>query len=235
MVMGDNNQDRLDLVDDVDLPMTPGMSGTQLSAPPGRFRPPLPVLSSQDIAALQAGERVQKQTRNRGAGSGMVVVDVRADPDLVINFLTSYDRYTEMIDTVRDCQVFSKRGDTTKVEVTVSRFRLHIRVLMSLLRDKNMIKFELDPECTKAGKAVLREATGFFFVESPPDRSEGYSRVWLSAKVDVNRFVPGAIVDYAAGRALPRASNWIKPVCEAAQRKRLRAAAVTSSGGTVGT
>lgn len=92
---------------------------------------------------------------------------------------------------------------------------------MSLLRDQNMIQFELDPDCTKAGRAVLREATGFFYVESPPDRP-GYSRVWLYAEVDVNRFVPGVIVDYAAGRALPRASNWIKPTCEAAQRKKLR-------------
>lgn len=84
-----------------------------------------------------------------------------------------------------------------------------------------MIQFELDPDCTKAGRAVLREATGFFYVESPPDRP-GYSRVWLYAVVDVNRFVPGVIVDYAAGRALPRASTWIKPTCEAAQRKKLR-------------
>ena len=89
-----------------------------------------------------------------------------------------------------------------------------------------MVRFELDPDCTKAGRAVLREATGFFFVESPPDRP-GYSRVWLCAEVDVNRFVPGVIVDYAAGRALPRASNWLKPTCEAAQRKRLRELAST--------
>lgn len=108
------------------------------------------------------------------------------------------------------------------MEVTVSRFKLHIRVVMSLLRERNMVQFELDPDCTKAGRAVLGEATGFFYVESPPDRP-GFSRVWMLAKVDVNRFVPGAIVDYAAGRALPRASNWIKPTCEAAQRRKLRA------------
>ena len=29
----------------------------------------------------------------------------------------------------------------------------------------------------------------------------------------MNRFVPGVIVDYVAGRALPRASNWLKPTC----------------------
>lgn len=106
----------------------------------------------------------------------------------------------------------------------MSRFRLHIRVVMTRLLDRNMVTFELDPDCRKAGRAVLREATGFFYVESPSDRP-GYSRVWLMASVDVNRFVPGAIVDYAAGRALPRASTWIKPVCEARQRRKPRASA----------
>ncbi|CAM9657045.1 unnamed protein product, partial [Ascophyllum nodosum] len=40
-------------------------------------------------------------------------------------------------------------------------------------------------------------------------------------------FVPGVIVDYVAGRALPRASNWLKPTCE---RKKLRELASTRRG-----
>lgn len=138
-------------------------------------------------------------------------------PDQFLTINPPYFRVLPCPVLLRACFVLSGQ-----VEVTVSRFKLHIRVLMSLLRDRNMVQFELDPDCTKAGRAVLREATGFFYVESPPDRP-GFSRVWMLAKVDVNRFVPGAIVDYAAGRALPRASNWIKPTCEAAQRRKLRA------------
>ncbi|CBJ29186.1 conserved unknown protein [Ectocarpus siliculosus] len=191
----------------------------------GEGRPALPLLDDEDLTQLRAGQRVQKQTRQGGSGSGSVVVDVRADPDVVLGLLTKYEDYAEMIDTVRECEVFpqGETADSRKVGVMVSRFKLHIRVVMSLLRERNMVQFELDPDCTKAGRAVLREATGFFYVESPPDRP-GFSRVWMLAKVDVNRFVPGAIVDYAAGRALPRASNWIKPTCEAAQRRKLRAA-----------
>ncbi|CAN0409718.1 unnamed protein product [Pylaiella littoralis] len=188
-------------------------------------RPALPLLTEEDLTQLRAGQRVQKQKREGGSGSGSVVVDVRADPDVVLGLLTKYEDYADMIDTVRQCEVFpiGETDDARKVEVTVSRFKLHIRVVMSLLRERNMVQFELDPDCTKAGRAVLRQATGFFYVESPPDRP-GFSRVWMLAKVDVNRFVPGAVVDYAAGRALPRASNWIKPTCEAAQRRLLRSA-----------
>lgn len=92
---------------------------------------------------------------------------------------------------------------------------------MTRLRDSNMVRFEMDPNCNKAGRAVLREASGFFYVESLPDRP-GFTRVWLTATVNVHRFVPGAIVNYAAARALPRASSWVKPTCEATQRKKAR-------------
>ena len=36
----------------------------------------------------------------------------------------------------------------------------------------------------------------------PDDRPDGYVRVWLSAHLVISRAVPGAVVDYAASRAL---------------------------------
>lgn len=70
--------------------------------------PELPVLSEEDLTQLRAGQRVQKQTRNGGSGSGSVVVDVRADPDIVLGLISKYEDYAEMIDTVRQCEVFDE-------------------------------------------------------------------------------------------------------------------------------
>jgi hypothetical protein len=53
--------------------------------------------------------------------------------------------------------------------------------------------------------------------------------VWLAASLHVNSFVPGFIVDYAAARALPRATTWLKPTIEAAQRVKSREAARSAS------
>ncbi|CAN0022667.1 unnamed protein product [Phaeothamnion confervicola] len=189
-------------------------------------RPDLPVLAEEDLRLLAMGMRVQKQTREGGAGSGLAVVDVRADPGTVLELLTAYDDYASMIDTVRSAKIFGpRRGPTVKAEFTMSRFQLHVRVLMTQLAGKrgggDVIEFVLDPDCTGAGKSVLREAMGFWFVEPTPGRP-GYSRIWMSARVHVSSFVPGFIVDYAAARALPRASVWLKPTCEAAQRRKER-------------
>lgn len=83
----------------------------------GEGRPALPLLDEEDLTQLRAGQRVQKQTRQGGSGSGSVVVDVRADPDVVLGLLTKYEDYAEMIDTVRECGVFpqGETADSRKV------------------------------------------------------------------------------------------------------------------------
>lgn len=83
-------------------------------------RPALPLLTEEDLTQLRAGQRVQKQKREGGSGSGSVVVDVRADPDVVLGLLTKYEDYADMIDTVRQCEVFpiGETDDARKVRAT---------------------------------------------------------------------------------------------------------------------
>jgi hypothetical protein len=71
-----------------------------------------------------------------------------------------------------------------------------------------------------ASALYVLQAHGFWFVEQTPELRPGYSRIWMVASLTVNNFVPGFIVDYAARRALPRASTWLRPTCESAQRAR---------------
>jgi hypothetical protein len=54
----------------------------------------LPQLTIDEQEQLQRGERVQRQVRHGGAGSGLVVVDVRAQPATVMEVLQSYRAYT---------------------------------------------------------------------------------------------------------------------------------------------
>lgn len=70
-----------------------------------------------------------------------------------------------------------------------------------------MIQFRLDSD---RPNLVMRSADGFWWVEQPADRPEGVSRVWLTANIVVSRLVPALVVDYAAGRALPRATAWLQ-------------------------
>mmetsp|Transcript_3296 Transcript_3296/g.5135 ORF Transcript_3296/g.5135 Transcript_3296/m.5135 type:complete len:265 (+) Transcript_3296:198-992(+) len=176
----------------------------------------LPKLTASDLAMLQAGERVQKQRRNGRAGTGWVVVDVDAAPDVVFEGLSAFDSYEEMIPTVRGVDTYYKSADICKAEFSLSKFRLKINAEHKVYPEQQLIRFKLDSE---RPNLVLRQATGFWLVEPHPDRDTS-SRVWLSARIVASRVVPTLVVDYAACRALPRATSWIQPHFARVQQRR---------------
>ena len=55
-----------------------------------------------------------------------------------------------------------------------------------------------------------------------------YTRVWLLCELRVSPLLPQFITDYAASRAMPRATTWIKPVVEAAATLWLKKTDTTS-------
>jgi hypothetical protein len=172
----------------------------------------LPVLSNFDVAALRRGERVQKQDRLGRSGYGFVVLDVDATPEDVFDALTQISDYQEMIPTVRGVKVYSKTANMVAAELYLSRFYLKLNVIHSILRDNRIVKFRLD---TSKPNLVLRKAEGFWYVQSvdggsPDNPGSAKSRVYLSADIVASRLVPTMIVDYAAARALPRATTWLQ-------------------------
>jgi len=167
----------------------------------------LPTLSRRDLQQLQIGERVEKQNRDGRSGNGLVVLDVKASVEDIFEVLASFDRYEKIIPTVRSSNIYSSTQDMTVAEFSLSRFRLKVNVVNRVYPEKRLIKFSLDPS---RPNLVLRQADGFWYVEKLADRP-GYSRVWLSASVVASRLIPTVIVDYAAKRALPRASSWLQP------------------------
>ena len=58
---------------------------------------------------------------------------------------------------------------------------------------------------------MFEEAEGFWHVQVPTDRPQGYCRVYLMANVVATAMMPSLILDYAASRALPRATKWLQP------------------------
>eukprot|EP00640_Fibrocapsa_japonica_P006450 CAMPEP_0113939912 /NCGR_PEP_ID=MMETSP1339-20121228/6139_1 /TAXON_ID=94617 /ORGANISM="Fibrocapsa japonica" /LENGTH=172 /DNA_ID=CAMNT_0000943555 /DNA_START=450 /DNA_END=968 /DNA_ORIENTATION=+ /assembly_acc=CAM_ASM_000762 len=167
---------------------------------------------------LMNGQRVQKQFRQGKEGMGVAVVDLKADEETLWAVLTNFRRYPAMIPTIRDGIMFSERKNTAKVEYLLSRFKLPVRCIMQYKPEKSMLEFELDPDCKTS---VFKSAVGFWFCEPSPNRP-GYVRVWLKGEVVCSKLVPGFIVDYGAAKALPRASEWLKPMVEAEFKKRQR-------------
>lgn len=203
----------------------------------------LPVLSTEQMKMLSAGERVQFQSDMGREGYGFVVVDVHAPAAVVWECLLDFYSYPQIISTVRDVEMFTsthlkqdyrseellekyedgtfatlKHGvpSVTRAAFTLSKFRLKIAAIHKYRPHPagDYMIFTLDPACTNM---VLKYAKGTWHTQSNPDgKGDNYTRVWLLCELKVSPLLPQWITDYAARRAMPRATTWIKPHVEAA-------------------
>ncbi|KAJ1472317.1 hypothetical protein T484DRAFT_1975585 [Baffinella frigidus] len=153
--------------------------------------PLLPELSAGDLVQLGEGQRVQRQTRSGRVGTGMVVVDVCADVGTCLSVLTDVDRYPERIKTVREAITYECGDRLRKTQFQLSRFRLQINTELRCEKERNLLSFKMDPQ---RPAPFLNQADGFWHLQA--------------------QVLPTAIVDYAAARALPRATKWLRPVME---------------------
>ena len=168
----------------------------------------LPDLTTQDKRALAAGKTIEKQNRNGYRGTGLVVIDIQFSPDVVFDTLTQFSKYPDMIPIVKSSRIISNDDLTTIAEYVFTRFLLRVNVKHTVLKEERIVKFTLDPNVKNP---VFREADGFWHVEIPNDRPEGYCRVYLSAQIVIHKIVPTLLIDYAAATALSRATAWLKP------------------------
>lgn len=226
-----NNNDRLQ----VDAVLSSG------KVEPLPFR--LPQLTTEQREILKKGERVQEQSKMGREGSGYVVLDVKAPPYIVWECLLDFEKYPEYIGTVRSMTMFTNMhlkqsyitekpvlpgtgremrhygtASNTRASFVLSKFQLNIAAVHKYRPhpDGHYMEFSLDKACRNV---VLKDAKGIWYTENEPDGRKGYTRVWLLCELAVSRMLPTFIVDYTAKRAMPRASNWIKPTVAALKRE----------------
>lgn len=170
----------------------------------------LPELTAEDREEIAAGEQVRKQERNGKTGWGFVVGDVDAPPPIVMKVLSAFEDYASFIPVVRKADVVSRSVtaegfETASCNYRVSRFWLPMSALQTVEHENGLVRFELDHSATGC---VLQEATGFWHVAPSPNGSG--SRVWFCVGLHACEWLPTWLVDYAAARALRRATGWLK-------------------------
>jgi len=200
-----------------------GLEGLQAAHRPQRTAPhaargwELPELTQAELRQLRRGLAVRRQELRGRRGFGLFVVDVRAPPAVVFQCLQSFESYPRMIPTVRGAEVRARVGLSSKgafsarAHYKVSRFSLGVSVVHAVDPAAGTIDFDLDEACAKL---VLQEAHGSWRVEPVPGVRRNESRVWLRIRLRASKLLPRWLLDYAAERALGRATSWLKPFME---------------------
>lgn len=176
----------------------------------------LPKLAAEDLERLRARLPVLKQQRRGGVGSGLVVVDVAAPASIVMDCLRSFEDYAQMIPVVRKVDV-TARGTTAngvtfaKANYKISKFWIPVSCVHAVHEASYVVHFDLDES---AGCTVLKEASGFWHVEQSPGDQPENCRVWLVVELRAAALLPHWLIDYAAERALRRATSWLQPHVE---------------------
>lgn len=198
----------------------------------------LPQLTPEQFKKLREDERIEEQSKMGRDGSGFVVFDVPAAPYAVWECLLDFETYPEKIGTVRSMRMFTSThlkqsyiaekpvppgtgmetrhygmASISRAAFVLSKFRLNIAAIHRYQPHPHghYMIFTLDKACTNA---VLQDAKGIWYTEENPDGREGYTRVWLLCELKVSPMLPTFIVDYAAKRAMPRATAWLAPTVE---------------------
>lgn len=188
--------------------------------------PVLPKLTADEQQQLGSGKQVQCQVRQGHFGWGFVVDEIAAPPSLVLSCLSSFENYPDIIPVVRSATVASLGLSSTGLLTVsafyrLSKFWLGVPTVHTIDPGSRTVTFDLDPKATGSHGLVLREATGYWHVEE----SGSGSRVWLSVKLRAASLLPHWFVDYAAERALRRATNRLKPYVEETWKQRQQQAA----------
>lgn len=173
------------------------------------------LLTEADAQQLAQGLTVLRQVQLGPVGTGLVVMDVDAPPSLVIERLSAFEEYAGIIPVVRQSDVTSRgsRPDGTvhaRADYRISKFWLGVSVVHKVDYADGTVSFELD---ASVGRAVLHEAAGTWRVEPVADKPAS-CRVWLEVGLRASSLLPHWIIDYAARRALRRATSWLKPYME---------------------
>jgi ribosome-associated toxin RatA of RatAB toxin-antitoxin module len=181
-------------------------------------KPPKVKLTAGDLTALAKGEPVKKQMESKGSkgGRGLAVQDIAAPPEVVWGRILDFERYPKMVDNVKACSVYARKGEHIKTRFVIGTFAISIEYFIDHVvnQEQGWMTWTLD--YTK--ESELHDSVGFWFVEKHPEKA-GWTRLYYSVDLAVSGWVPGFVEDMLREEGLTRATSWVKREAEAAQKK----------------
>jgi hypothetical protein len=170
--------------------------------------PPVPSLTSDDLATLESGKPVLKQSKtDEGSGKGVAVQDIHASADTIWSKITSYSNYPTWVDGVYECEVYGQSTGIYDVRFVIGAMMIkeEYYVHHTYKPADGYMTWHLD----YSRQSDLDDTVGFWRV-MPLDDKPGWTRVYYSVQVKVGGWVPGWVEDSLSKSGLTKATEWVK-------------------------
>ncbi|MBW1881641.1 MAG: SRPBCC family protein [Deltaproteobacteria bacterium] len=169
--------------------------------------PPMPELSAEDLEKLAKGKPVKKQIEMETGGRGIAIQDIHATPEVVWSRIVRYDKYTEWVDGVFECEEYENTGDNIKVRFKIGGMGVRVEYFIThtYLPAEGYMTWTLD----YTRESDLDDSVGFWRVVPIEDKA-GWTRVYYSVDVRLKGWVPKFIETMLAKNGLTKATAWVK-------------------------
>ena len=151
-----------------------------------------------------------QRLRDDGSGSGFAVQELRADEADVWKAVSAFDRYQELISTVKSATPYEgPAGEIASPEVSrfkyiVSRIGLRLDVRFTKDEMHRYAEWQLDKQSW-----VLADSTGYWRVVPCAGRP-GFVRVWFCVSVRLKARVPRFVISLVSRLGLRKATRWLQ-------------------------
>jgi len=170
--------------------------------------PPIPTLSTADVAKLEKGETVLKQTKDSdGGGKGVAIQDVHADAATIWSKITQYDMYPKWVKGVYETEVYAKTADSFQVRFLIGStgIKKEYFIRNKYRPTEGYTTWTLD----YSRLSDFDDCIGFWRIEAIPGKP-GWSRVYYSVQLKLKGWVPGFIISMLTNNGLTQATEWVK-------------------------
>eukprot|EP01035_Chromulina_nebulosa_P018733 gene18733-24497_t len=173
-------------------------------------------IDKHQLDKLNKGEPVVIKETSGKAGTGTVIQDVNAPPEICFERIADLDNYYKVVPKVKSVKVYRE----TKYDNGTVNLGAEFTVGISLLTFGYFINLTKEPKYNTVYWVLDYEHTSDFddnvghWQVLPHPNKEGWSRVLYSTGVKLYPWIPNFIVTFLTNTALVESTTWVKKESE---------------------
>lgn len=174
--------------------------------------PPAVTLTTDDVAKLEAGQLVMKQSQAGNGGKAIAFQHIAATPDRIWSRITNYAMYPSWVDNVEHCKVYKTEGPYIFADFGLAVMGIDVQYFIkhTYKPSEGYLTWTLD----YSRQSDLDDSVGYWRL-TPVSSSPPVTRLEYAVDIRFKGWIPGFVQSYISSKGLTSAVAWVKKQSEA--------------------